>query len=255
MQKKILIFLGCILFVIMIGSGNNLAAGNPPSNIILSYDSSSQILSAEITHNVADPNTHYIATIEIQKNSIVIDTPIYSSQPTANTFTYTYTVAAQNDDVLTVTAICSIAGSLSKSLTISSNPQTSQSVLESLFQFPHFIWIGLGLILMLVGIIFIYLHKPHSWFLLHKIFSSIGVFSTILGILLLPQLIFTLPHTYLGLIGAIGMAVCIAFGVYFGLQKKKNRKVRMAHIWQGRMYFILMIIAAFLGMYLFGVFG
>lgn len=255
MQKKSLILLGCILLIGIMGSSFPLVAGNPPSSIVLSYDSTLQILSAEFTHNVGDPNTHYIATVEIQKNSVVVDTQTYSSQPTSSTFTYTYSMAAQDGDVLKVTATCNVAGSLSNSLTVSGNIPTPQSMLERLFQFPHFIWIGLGLVLMLIGIIFIYLHKPRSWFLIHKIFTSVGVFSTFLGIFLLPQLVFNLPHTYLALIGAIGMAICVAFGVYFGLQKKKNRKVRIAHIWQGRIYFGLMLIVAFLGMYIFGVFG
>jgi hypothetical protein len=132
MQKKILIFLGFILFLSMIGLDLNLVACHAPSNMNLSYNLSSQILSVEITHNVDDPDVHYISTLEIAKNGWNFYTLTTGRQPAASTFTYNITVETKNGDVLTAIAKCRFGESLSKSITIKGYPLPLDSIINTL---------------------------------------------------------------------------------------------------------------------------
>jgi hypothetical protein len=75
-----------------------------PSKLVLEYNTDTQALSASITHSVSDPANHYVKKIEIKKNGDPYLTEDYTSQPTTSSFTYTYTVTADDGDVLEVTA-------------------------------------------------------------------------------------------------------------------------------------------------------
>jgi hypothetical protein len=96
-----------------------------PQSMVLSYDIVNQKLNATITHNVVAPNDHYIETIEIYKNDVLIHIENYTSQPTLSTFTYVYDIQAQAGDTLRVTAICSITGSITETITVS-EPTTDE---------------------------------------------------------------------------------------------------------------------------------
>jgi hypothetical protein len=99
---------------------------HPPQDIQLEYDFENQMLYVTITHNTLDPNSHYIYKIEIEKNGVLYLTEEYDSQPTSDTFTYSYVVEADIGDILTATAYCSLYGSLTASLTVTGddNPPT-----------------------------------------------------------------------------------------------------------------------------------
>ncbi len=108
------------LFVLLLIPG--LALAHNPSSMELEYDFNSQQLSVTITHNVASPNDHYVERVEINKNDEPYLTQDYTSQPTTSTFTYTYDVETVDEDVLEVTAICSIAGSITEQITAEAPP-------------------------------------------------------------------------------------------------------------------------------------
>jgi hypothetical protein len=84
----------------------------------LKYDSSTQTLAVTITHK-ASFSFHHIKSVEIKKNSAVISTTNYDTQPAEVPFTYTYKVAAAEGDKLEVTATCSLSGSKTATITVS----------------------------------------------------------------------------------------------------------------------------------------
>ncbi len=99
-------------------------SAHTPEDMQLEYDFGEQNLNVTITHNTGDPNTHYIEQVDIKKNDVLYLSEQYSSQPTTSTFTYNYTVETEDGDVLKVTAICSISGSITRTLTVVGENQT-----------------------------------------------------------------------------------------------------------------------------------
>lgn len=71
-----------------------------------------------ISHQVADPNSHYIYSIEIKKNGNTINNYDYDEQPDTASFTYTYDINATNGDVIEVKTLCNQGGSRTKQLTV-----------------------------------------------------------------------------------------------------------------------------------------
>lgn len=114
-KKVSLVILTVLIFLSTIISS---VYAHPPQDMILSYDIVNQKLNVIITHNVVAPNDHYIETVEIYKNDILIHIENYTSQPSLSTFTYEYDVQAQVGDTLNVTGICSISGSITRTITI-----------------------------------------------------------------------------------------------------------------------------------------
>jgi hypothetical protein len=89
-----------------------------PSTLTVSYNLQTQELRITITHQVANPSTHYISKVEIKKNNVTYNTTFYTEQPDPNSFTYSYTVNATVGDTLQVTASCIQGGSKTSQLTI-----------------------------------------------------------------------------------------------------------------------------------------
>jgi hypothetical protein len=94
-------------------------SAHPPSKMVLEYDTDTQTISASITHSVSDPANHYVERIEIEKNGDPYLTEDYTSQPTTSSVTYTYTVTADDGDLLEVTAYCSLFGDITEQITVS----------------------------------------------------------------------------------------------------------------------------------------
>ena len=90
---------------------------NPPDDMDLEYTVDNQTLAVTITHATLDPDGHYIYLVEVAQNGDLVLSEEYESQP-ANVFTYWYVVPAEGGDVLTVTAYCSLYGSMTRSLTV-----------------------------------------------------------------------------------------------------------------------------------------
>lgn len=119
-KRRLLVYL-LILFSIFILTTSASVRGNPPASMSLSYDVTTQTLTAQITHNVANPDTHYIETVEIRVNNTLVATETYTDQPTTSSFTYQISVSASDGDTIEVTAICNISGSITRSLTVGSS--------------------------------------------------------------------------------------------------------------------------------------
>ncbi len=107
------------LFVLMIFCFcPQVSYANGPQDVKLEYNASTQNLAVTITHNSSASGFHYIKNVEIKKNSVVLSTEKYDSQP-AGTFTYNYKVPATAGDKLEVTVTCNIFGSKTATLTVS----------------------------------------------------------------------------------------------------------------------------------------
>jgi len=77
-----------------------------PSAIAIAYNPMTYKLSVTITHPVDNPAVHYIRGVHVKLNGDVISDPDYKSQPSKDTFTYTYDVAAHPGDTFWVIATC-----------------------------------------------------------------------------------------------------------------------------------------------------
>jgi hypothetical protein len=107
----------CIIMIALAGS--LLAApvsATPPSDMSISYNELSKDLQVTITHAVPNPRVHYIKEVIVTINGKVVNDSLYTSQPTLDTFTYTYPVVTVPGDEIEVTASCVLAGSLSRTL-------------------------------------------------------------------------------------------------------------------------------------------
>jgi hypothetical protein len=94
------------------------AAATPPSAMSISYDGTSQELGVTITHTTTNPGIHYIREVKVNVNGQTVNDSAYTSQPTADTFTYVYPLHPKAGDTVEVTATCSLAGSSTKSLIV-----------------------------------------------------------------------------------------------------------------------------------------
>ena len=91
---------------------------HPPSDMVLAFDQGDRVLSVTITHMVADPLTHYVKRVLITTGGSVISDNAYTSQPSPQTFTYTYLLPEGGNGEVEVRAECSIFGSITRSLQV-----------------------------------------------------------------------------------------------------------------------------------------
>jgi len=111
--------LGVFLFVSIVFCLYPQASyADAPQDVKLSYDLGTQTLAVTITHKASFPGMHHIKSVEIKKNSAVINTTNYDTQPAESPFTYTYKVAAAGGDKLEVNATCNLSGSKTAALIV-----------------------------------------------------------------------------------------------------------------------------------------
>ena len=113
---KISTIILCFLAIILL-SQNVIA--HSPSNISLNYNHENQKLETTITHQVSNPESHYIYNIIIKKNDETYNTYNYTNQTTSSSFTYIYEINLTEGDIIEVTALCNQGGSIKKQLSIS----------------------------------------------------------------------------------------------------------------------------------------
>src|SRR4030042_2145307 len=88
------------------------AAAHAPSEMSISYNEYSKVLNVTITHQVPNPQAHYVKEVHVILNGNTVHDVHYTSQPSPDTFTYTYPLLPAPGDTIEVTASCSIAGSI-----------------------------------------------------------------------------------------------------------------------------------------------
>ena len=120
-----MILIGILLTLVIAGAP---AAAHAPSNLVLSYDPDNEILQVTFTHEVADPSTHYIKKVEVEREeaseligreeyTLLLEME-YNSQPTTSTFTYTYPLKIEQGTTIRVRGECNIGGEVRRSLLV-----------------------------------------------------------------------------------------------------------------------------------------
>jgi hypothetical protein len=113
-----IIFGAFLVFSIFISIQPQMALADPPQDVKIAYDSNSQTLTVTITHKSSFPGFHYIKSVDIKKNGIVVSANAYDKQPDEATFAYTYKIAADKGDALEATVSCSLSGTKSATLDV-----------------------------------------------------------------------------------------------------------------------------------------
>jgi len=113
-----------VLSLISLAVLSGCALAHPPPDVAVTYDQNNGDLVVTIVHQVDDPTTHYIKQVTVtQGNSVLFDTS-YSSQPDRSSFSYHYNLPQlkEGNGEIVVNAQCSLFGSRSATLTLSSTP-------------------------------------------------------------------------------------------------------------------------------------
>ena len=140
MFLKINIIFFCLFLLIL--TTNNVSA-HPPSKLNIKYIKENEVVFVNISHSVTTDD-HYIKSIEIQLNGENYDTFEYTSQPSRTSFSYNYTIAANDGDNIKIKAICNQFGTSTRELTIGENNNGSSTP-------------GFTLILMIISILILFL--------------------------------------------------------------------------------------------------
>jgi len=89
----------------------SISRADAPKDVKIEYETATQTLAITITHKSLFPKMHHIKTVEIKKNTAVISSTDYTTQPKEVPYTYTYKLAAAQGDKLEVTVTCNMSGS------------------------------------------------------------------------------------------------------------------------------------------------
>ena len=112
-MKKIALVL-CGLLVL-----SATAFAHPPSDIKISFDPETKLLSAIIEHRVSSPQSHYIKKIDIKLNGKEIQTLVFKKQDSNADQTFAVPVPeAQKGDTLSVEGYCNLSGKLEKKIEV-----------------------------------------------------------------------------------------------------------------------------------------
>jgi hypothetical protein len=120
--------------------------------------------------------------------------------------------------------------------------------MANIIALPHFRWIITSALFIILGIVFGVIHKPKSWYLLHKIFTFLGVVGVIIGFSK-AYISITFLHAYIGITTIILFVIILILGTVFVLKKVKS--VRSSHIWLARIAVVLMFLVIFMGIFLY----
>jgi hypothetical protein len=104
-----LIFATLLFFMMLLQIDLREAYAHPPQDVQIAYDVNTQTLTVTITHK-SGFGFHYINSVIVKKNGVVVSTNKYDKQPDPATFSYTYKMAAGKGDTIEVTAICNLSG-------------------------------------------------------------------------------------------------------------------------------------------------
>ncbi|MBD3193934.1 MAG: hypothetical protein GF317_02690 [Candidatus Lokiarchaeota archaeon] len=118
-----------------------------------------------------------------------------------------------------------------------------------IFTYPFFYLMVMVLIILLIGIYFVLSHKPENWFFYHKLFMGLGLIIAIIGFIVLGVLSLTLINLILGVLTIILLVLSIMGG--FIANKQQDNKLRSFHIWFGRAVYIIATIVLIIGIITF----
>jgi len=98
---------------------SSIAYAHPPSDIKITFDSKTKMLSAVIIHDVANSLNHYIKQVDVGLNGKDIIVQNISRQDNNYSQTVSYFIPdAKVGDVLSVEGHCSISGKLQRGIVV-----------------------------------------------------------------------------------------------------------------------------------------
>jgi desulfoferrodoxin (superoxide reductase-like protein) len=104
----------------LLSSLSSTAYAHPPSDIKITYDSKTKILTALIMHNVSDVKKHYINKVDVGLNGREVISQAISQQDNNINQRVSYLIPdAKAGDILSVEAYCNISGKLEKEIEVS----------------------------------------------------------------------------------------------------------------------------------------
>ncbi|MDP3731486.1 MAG: hypothetical protein Q8R31_00430 [Candidatus Omnitrophota bacterium] len=104
--------------LILLGQTEN-AYAHPPSDILITYDTATKTLKAVITHQVSNPQNHFINKVDVSLNGQEIIEHKLSRQDNNTDQTVSYLIPdAKGGDTLAVEAYCNISGELRKEIKV-----------------------------------------------------------------------------------------------------------------------------------------
>ncbi|MFA5117744.1 MAG: hypothetical protein WC695_02705 [Candidatus Omnitrophota bacterium] len=96
-----------------------VAYAHPPTDIAITFDPSSKVLKAVITHPVSNVGNHFIAKVDVGLNGKEVIEHKISRQDNNSTQTVSYLLPdVKPGDTVSVEAYCSISGKLVKEIKI-----------------------------------------------------------------------------------------------------------------------------------------
>jgi len=247
-----------ITFLLLCG----IAIAHSPSDMRLDYDQGPGTLLVSVTHQVDDSSTHYVREMVIQKNGVTVDTVTYASQPSRETFTYSYPLTLEPGDVARVTARCNIGGSITREYTRPAAQGQPATVIPTTPSAAPSLWVVhaallLAAILLLLGVAILptYGRGIAGWYRLHAGLATVG---GILAIVAIAMVFGTIPsgtirdawnaHVALGLIVLILLLSTLGAGIYRKWAGRHTGQVRTAHLWLGRVLVVLVLANIVLGL-------
>ncbi|MDD1679396.1 MAG: hypothetical protein LUO93_09485 [Methanomicrobiales archaeon] len=236
-------------------------SAHPPSNIVLSYNQSSQQLEVTITHVVRDTSTHFINSVNITRNGSPLLSESYTSQPSTATFTYYYPVPGKAGDTFEVTAACNLYGSLSETIILKEGTATSiKGGLPVLWPF-HMAILVFGVICLGIAVFFARSRSVRKgWFQVHFLLTNLGVASLVTGIGMGVVMVALSggPHLRVShaVVGVTGLSLALT-GLVLGYEKKHTQKykllIRNLHRGIGWVMLLIMTAAIASGIFLLGL--
>ncbi|MBF0522582.1 MAG: hypothetical protein HQL24_05945 [Candidatus Omnitrophica bacterium] len=114
-MKKMFMVFALLIFM----AAASTAYAHPPSDIKITFNPSTKILTAAIIHNTSNPSKHYINKVDVGLNGKDIITQMISKEDNNASQTVSYLIPdAKAGDILSVEGHCSISGALKKEISV-----------------------------------------------------------------------------------------------------------------------------------------
>jgi len=251
-----------ILILILLVSLGGMAAAHPPSRMQLTYQEQTGELEVDISHDVADPATHFVQEVVIRKNGVVLSEEKYTSQPSGDLFTYRYQVVLSPGDEVTAGADCNLFGSVTARLTIPGSIETAPPAPGTV---PLWVYHALLLVtgfafIIIAGLLPVYGKRIAGWYRLHVGTAIVGsIFAlTAIGLVFRASSLaagssaFAI-HVLLGLFLLVTLLAALVLALVRNRAGSKKAAARTAHIRAGRVFIVLVVVNIILGLVAVGL--
>ena len=114
-MKTLTVIIAVCMLICMTG----VSFAHPPSDITITFEPVTKMVEAVITHQVSNPQNHYIKKVDVGLNGKEVIEHSISRQDNNSTQTVTYLIPdAKAGDIISIEAYCSISGKLTKEIKI-----------------------------------------------------------------------------------------------------------------------------------------